>query len=100
MVARPGLVWVLGGRDGSTVLDTAELLLHPGTYTSPDTGAGVRLDRCWLDIISRIVSGVSTQVGVGSPEDATPRHLAPGRAPQHEEAAQAAGRTLRSGHQG
>ena len=26
----------------------AELLLHPGTYTSPDTGAGVRVDRCWL----------------------------------------------------
>ena len=50
VVARPGLVWVLGGRDGSTVLDTAELLLHPGTYTSPDTGAGVRVDRCWLDI--------------------------------------------------
>ena len=49
-MARPGLVWLLGGRDGSTVLDTAELLLHPGTYTSPDTGAGVRLDRCWLDI--------------------------------------------------
>ena len=45
VVARPGLVWVLGGRDGSTVLDSAELLLHPGTYTSPDTGAGVRLAR-------------------------------------------------------
>ena len=32
MVTRPGFVWILGGRDGSRILQENEILYYPGNY--------------------------------------------------------------------
>ena len=57
------MIWMLGGRSGSTILHHNEVLMYPGTYSATQHKMWAWMNKVRKNILTNVWENISTRFG-------------------------------------